>query len=98
MSGSGQVEHRASFRRNNTIGYTARRSGFESKERSNTMFMGYNGLWGLLVLAADIWAIINILQSSETNGMKLLWILVVVLLPVIGLILWYFIGPRDRTA
>jgi succinate dehydrogenase/fumarate reductase cytochrome b subunit len=60
------------------------------------MNIGYNGLWGLLILAGDIWAIINISQSSATNGKKLLWILVVLLLPLLGLILWYFLGPRDR--
>ena len=59
------------------------------------MNLGYNGLWGLLILAGDIWAIINILQSSATNEKKLLWVIVVALLPLIGLILWYFLGPRD---
>lgn len=56
--------------------------------------VGYNGLWGLLILAGDIWAVINIAQSSAANEKKLLWILVVVLLPLLGLILWYFLGPR----
>ena len=60
------------------------------------MFTGYNGLLGLLILAGDIWAIINIFQSSESNGKKLLWTLLVVLLPLLGLILWFFLGPRDR--
>ena len=60
------------------------------------MFTGYNGLLGLLILAGDIWAIINIFQSSESNEKKLLWILVVLLLPLLGLILWFFLGPRDR--
>ena len=58
------------------------------------MYVGYNGLWGLLVLAGDIWAVINIVQSSASNERKLIWILVVVLLPLLGLILWYFLGPR----
>jgi hypothetical protein len=62
------------------------------------MYIGYNGLWGLLVLAGDIWAVINILQSSAPNDRKLIWTLVVVLLPLIGLILWYFLGPRDGRA
>jgi hypothetical protein len=62
------------------------------------MYVGYNGLWGLLVLAGDIWAIINILQSSASNGKQLIWTLVVVLLPLVGLILWYFLGPRDGRA
>jgi phospholipase D-like protein len=58
------------------------------------MMTGYNGLWGLLILAGDIWAIINIFQSAASNEKKLLWILVVILLPLLGLILWYFLGPR----
>jgi len=62
------------------------------------MNFGYNSLWGLLVLAADIWAIINIFQSSASNGRKLLWTLVVVILPVLGVILWFFLGPRAGRA
>ena len=59
------------------------------------MNFGYSGILGLLILAGDIWAIINIFQSSVSNERKLLWILVVVLLPLLGLILWFFLGPRD---
>ncbi len=58
------------------------------------MNFGYNSLWGLLVLAADIWAIINILQSSVSNEKKLIWVIAVVLLPLLGFILWFFLGPR----
>jgi Phospholipase_D-nuclease N-terminal len=53
-----------------------------------------NGLWGLIVLAADIWAIINIFQSSVSTGKKVLWTLLVVVLPVVGFIIWYFAGPK----
>ncbi len=60
------------------------------------MNFGYNGIVGFLILAGDIWAIINIFQSSASNEKKLLWVLVVVLLPLLGLILWFFLGPRDR--
>ena len=62
------------------------------------MDMGYNGIWGLLILAGDIWAIVTILQSSASNEKKLIWIIAVVLLPVLGLILWYFLGPRAGKA
>ena len=62
------------------------------------MNFGFNSLLGLLILAGDIWAIINIFQSSVSNEKKLLWIIVVVLLPLLGLILWYFLGPRNRRA
>jgi succinate dehydrogenase/fumarate reductase cytochrome b subunit len=56
---------------------------------------GYNSLLGVLILAGDIWAILNIFQSSASNEKKLLWTLVVVLLPLLGLILWFFLGPRS---
>jgi hypothetical protein len=73
--------------------------GFGIKRKEPKMMnIGYNGLWGLLILAGDIWAIINILQSSASNEKKLIWVIAVVLLPVLGLILWYFLGPRDGKA
>lgn len=56
-------------------------------------FQGY-GLWGLIVLIADVWAIVSILQSSATTGKKVLWILLVFFLPVLGFILWLLLGPR----
>jgi hypothetical protein len=60
------------------------------------MNFGYNGLLCVLILAGDIWAIINIFQSSASNEKKLIWTIAVVLLPVLGLIVWFFLGPRDR--
>jgi len=61
----------------------------------NVMNYGYPSVLGILILAGDVWAIINIFQSSVSNEKKLLWILVVALLPVLGLILWFFLGPRN---
>jgi hypothetical protein len=55
-----------------------------------------NGLVGLLILAADIWAIVSIVQSSASTGKKVLWILLVLILPILGLILWFFLGPRGK--
>ena len=62
------------------------------------MNFGFGGVFGLLVLIGDIWAIINILQSPVSNEKKLIWIVAVVLLPVLGLVLWFFLGPRGRGA
>ena len=62
------------------------------------MGMPYNGILGLLVLIGDVWAIISIFQSGASNEKKALWIVLVVLLPVVGLILWYFLGPRSGAA
>ena len=57
-----------------------------------------NSLWGLIVLAADIWAIVNIFQSRASTGSKVLWTVLVLLLPVLGLIIWFFAGPRGGRA
>ena len=62
------------------------------------MPFGYNGIIGVLILAGDIWAILNIFQSSVSNEKKLIWILAVVLLPVLGLLLGFFLGPRSGRA
>jgi len=68
------------------------------RKAAEMMNMGFNGLWGVLILAGDIWAIINIFQSGTSNEKKLIWIVAVLLLPLVGLILWYFLGPRNGKA
>ena len=56
--------------------------------------MQYQGIFGLIVLIADVWAIVNIFQSSADTGNKVLWTVIVIILPVLGFILWYFLGPK----
>ena len=46
----------------------------------------FNGLIGLIILALDIWAIINVLKSGAETGMKILWVLLIIFLPVLGLV------------
>jgi len=58
----------------------------------------YGGIVGLIILALDIWAIINVIQSGASTGGKVLWVLLIIFLPVLGLIIWYFAGPRGRRA
>lgn len=56
--------------------------------------MEVGGIFGLLVLIADIYAIIQIFKSSASTLAKVLWILAVLILPVLGLIIWFFFGPK----
>jgi succinate dehydrogenase/fumarate reductase cytochrome b subunit len=56
----------------------------------------FNGLIGLVILALDIWAILNVIKSRAETGIKILWILLIVLLPVVGLIIWALMGPRGN--
>nr|WP_303622713.1 PLDc N-terminal domain-containing protein [Stutzerimonas xanthomarina] len=43
----------------------------------------------LTVLVADVVAIVQIWRSRIEAGRKIIWSLVVVLLPVVGLIMWF---------
>lgn len=58
--------------------------------------MGTTGIFGLVILILDIYAILMILQSSAKGIQKLIWVLVVFLLPLLGLIIWYFAGPGKK--
>lgn len=60
--------------------------------------MEVGGILGLLILIADVWAIVNIAQSGATTGKKVLWIVLVLVLPILGLILWFLLGPRTGRA
>jgi succinate dehydrogenase/fumarate reductase cytochrome b subunit len=60
--------------------------------------MQYQGIGGLIVLIADVWAIVNIFQSGADTGRKVLWTVLVIVLPVLGFILWYFLGPKTGRA
>jgi hypothetical protein len=54
------------------------------------------GLLGLAILVLDVWAIIKIFESAATTGTKTMWIVIILLLPIIGLILWWLLGPRSN--
>ncbi|MGQ0502620.1 MAG: PLD nuclease N-terminal domain-containing protein [Panacagrimonas sp.] len=61
----------------------------------NINSVGNVGLWGLLVLIADIYAIINIAGSHDEPLKKALWIVLILVLPVLGFIIWFFAGPKS---
>ncbi|MCO8170125.1 PLD nuclease N-terminal domain-containing protein [Pseudomonas sp. 21LCFQ02] len=56
----------------------------------------FNSLIGLIILALDIWAILQVLRSGSEAGIKVLWILLIALLPVLGLIIWALAGPLGK--
>ena len=57
----------------------------------------FEAIFGLIHLIVAVWAIINILGSSASTGAKILWTLFVLLFPLVGLIVWFFIGPKSGT-
>lgn len=54
----------------------------------------FSGLLGLIIFALDVWAIASIINTDEPTGTKILWIILVAALPVVGLIIWWFAGPK----
>ncbi len=56
----------------------------------------YSGIFGLIVLVADVYAIVKIVQSGASTGAKVFWVVIILLLPVLGFILWLLFGPSSR--
>jgi hypothetical protein len=52
------------------------------------------GLLGLIILIADIYAIVKVFGSGATTLAKLLWIVGILIFPVVGFIVWLLAGPR----
>jgi hypothetical protein len=55
----------------------------------------YSGILGIIILILDIWAIMQIIKGGGSTATKVVWILVILLLPVIGLLIWLLAG-RNR--
>ena len=60
------------------------------------MGIEFAGPLGLILLGLVIWAVLNIAQSRASTGAKVVWILLVLILPFIGFIIWLVAGPRSR--
>lgn len=54
--------------------------------------MGY--VFGIVIFVLDVWAIASVINTNVAMGTKILWIALIAILPVLGLILWYFMGPK----
>lgn len=55
-------------------------------------------LLGLIVLALDIIAIVDCAKSAKSMGKKILWIILVLILPLLGMILYFVLGKEKKAA
>jgi hypothetical protein len=62
--------------------------------KEGNMGIEIGGLLGLIILVGDIWAIVKTVGSSASTGGKVFWIVLILILPVLGLIIWLVAGPR----
>lgn len=56
--------------------------------------MGY--VFGIIIFVLDVWAIASVINTNASLGTKILWIALIAILPVVGLIIWYFMGPKAK--
>jgi hypothetical protein len=54
------------------------------------------GILGFIHLIVVIWAVLSIVKSGASTGSKILWSLLVLILPLIGLIIWFLAGPKGN--
>ncbi|MBP9865571.1 MAG: PLDc N-terminal domain-containing protein [Candidatus Omnitrophica bacterium] len=52
------------------------------------------GILGIVILVLDVLAILNLFKSAKPTGQKILWTVLILILPVIGLILYYLLGRK----
>lgn len=52
------------------------------------------GIGGFILLVLDVWAIVSVVGSAASTGKKVLWVLLILILPLLGFIIWLFAGPR----
>ncbi len=53
------------------------------------------GILGLLILVLDLIALVDVLKSSMDTGNKALWIILILVLPVVGMVLYFLIGKKQ---
>ena len=56
----------------------------------------YLGLWVMIALAVNMWALLSVLGSGVSWLNRAIWALVL-LIPVAGFVAWYMLGPRGRS-
>ena len=57
--------------------------------------MLFSLLW-IAVFVLDLIALVSLLKSSADTATKILWVLLILLIPLFGMILYFFLGPGRR--
>lgn len=57
----------------------------------------YLGLWVLIALTINMWALLSVVGAAATLVQKAIWA-AALLIPVLGFVAWYLFGPRQKKA
>ncbi|TVR98114.1 MAG: hypothetical protein EA406_07720 [Rhodospirillales bacterium] len=52
------------------------------------------GLLGLLLLVLNVYAIVKTVGSGAGTGAKVFWVVIILIFPLLGFLLWLLFGPR----
>lgn len=58
----------------------------------------YLGLWVLLAITLNMWALLSVVASHATLTGKAIWGGLLLALPGFAFLAWYLLGPREKAA
>ncbi|HKD11826.1 MAG TPA: PLDc N-terminal domain-containing protein [Thermoanaerobaculia bacterium] len=58
--------------------------------------MLFHPIWWILITVLDVIAVVSLLKSGADTGTKILWLLLIIFLPLLGMILYFLMGPGRR--
>jgi len=58
---------------------------------------GSLSIFGFIILALDVIALIDVFKQPWTIGKKILWVAIIWFLPILGLILYYLMSGRGKS-
>lgn len=47
-----------------------------------------------IILLVDLWAMVSVFRSDKSGAVKVMWALILLVLPVVGVAIWGVAGPR----
>ena len=54
----------------------------------------FTGLVGLVILVLDIIAIVDLFKSAKDMGKKVLWLILILILPLVGMVIYFLLGRK----
>ena len=55
----------------------------------------FGGIFAIIVLILDLWAIVSVIGSRASTLAKVLWVLLILVMPFLGFLIWLIAGPRS---